>query len=110
MSFNRENTIWQSPDGTWNRGFYEVFEMGSAFDEDHDPEWDVEYGGDFWWVTIGHPTLESAHKAWDGANPGGYDELPYDEAAANAIAELDLAAQRVIQNGEKWGVRTWAKH
>lgn len=37
MSVNRENVIWQSADGTWNRGFYAYDTWG----EDH--EWDVEY-------------------------------------------------------------------
>lgn len=104
MSFNRENTIWQSPDGTWNRGFYEVVWQ----DLNGDPEWDVEYGGEFWWVSIGHATREAAHAAWDGCNPGGCDELMYNSATSHAIATLDRKAQRVVAENNKWGPKTWA--
>lgn len=38
MSFNRENVIWQSADGSWNRGFFAV---DKRFGDDE--EWDVEY-------------------------------------------------------------------
>ena len=38
-SFNRENVIWQSPDGRWNRGFYREAELQHlAFGEVEAPE------------------------------------------------------------------------
>jgi len=39
MSWNRENVMWESPDGTWNRGYWAV----DYIDPDGDPEWDVTY-------------------------------------------------------------------
>ena len=90
MSFNRENIIWQSADGTWNRGFYEV-----AWQGDGDPEWDVEYGGEFWWVSIGHPSQEAAHSAWDGSNPGGYTMVSHADHP-DAADRLDDMARRVL--------------
>lgn len=72
MSFNRENVVWESKDGTWNRGFYEVASLGL------DSEWDVEYNYDeFSWVSIGHPSEDAAHQSWQGANPGGYNLYSY---------------------------------
>ena len=73
MSFNRENVVWESKDGRWNRGFYEVVWT----DPDGDPEWDVEYGSDFEWVSTGHMTEERAERSWDGANPGGHYVVRY---------------------------------
>ena len=73
MSFNRENVIWESADGTWNRGFFRVRWTGD------DPEWDVEYDYDsFEWVSTGHADERSAHNSWHGSNPGGYDLIAYD--------------------------------
>lgn len=70
MSFNRENIVWPSKDGSWNRGFFTFYNTSSG--EDHDPEWDVDYDwNSFWWVSTGHATEDEAHAAWDGANPGG---------------------------------------
>lgn len=72
MSFNRENVIWQSADGTWGRGFYESSSTGSYDDEEYDPEWDVDYDYDrFEWVSVGHSTEQAARASWDGENPGG---------------------------------------
>lgn len=92
MSFNRKNIIWQSKDGTWNRAFYEFWEVDTD-DDDFDPEWDVEYGEDFNWVSTGHLTLEAAEESWKGANPGGWDEYPYSPADAAACDEFDQKAQ-----------------
>lgn len=72
MSFNRENVIWQSADGTWNRGFYTVHDTGD-WGDDYDPEWDVEYDtSSFEWVATGLATEQGAIDVWDGANPGGW--------------------------------------
>lgn len=86
MSFNRENVAWQSQDGTWNRGFYEVLWVGE------DPEWDVEYGSDFEWVTTGHATEEASWAAWDGANPGGGWVVAHSEETADECARYDKLA------------------
>lgn len=77
MSCNRENVLWQSKDGTWNRAFYECFDVGDPDDEDWDYEWDVEYGEDFEWLSLGQATKDAAMNAWDGSNPGGWDECAY---------------------------------
>ncbi|AXV10059.1 hypothetical protein DVS28_b0289 (plasmid) [Euzebya pacifica] len=70
MSFHRENIAWQSKDGTWNLGFFEVVWEGSEEDGE-DPEWDVDYDmSAFEWVTTGHPTQMAARRAWNGSNPG----------------------------------------
>lgn len=75
MSVNRENVIWQSRNGTWNRAFYDFYEVGDTNDPDWDFEWDVEYTDDFNWVRTGLASQEAAHQAWDGANPGGYSVI-----------------------------------
>lgn len=88
MSLNRENVIWQSADGTWNRGFFVVHVHGP------DHEWDVDYDmGAFEWVTTGHPTEEAARAAWDGANPGSSDIVAHDEQTAGECATYDRMAQ-----------------
>lgn len=92
MSFNRKNVVWQSKDGTWNRAFYEFWEVDTD-DDGFDPEWDVEYGEDFNWVSTGHPTLEAAEESWNGANPGDWDEYPYSPANAAACDAFDQKAQ-----------------
>lgn len=94
MSFNRENIVWQSADGTWSRGFYEVFENFDA--EDFDPEWDVEYGADFEWLASGLPTEEAALEAWDGANPGGHHVVLHRKDPTWA-AQLDEKAAKFKQ-------------
>jgi hypothetical protein len=72
VSFNRENVIWQSPNGTWNRAFYAVSWVDPS--PDADPEWDVDYDyGQFDWLSTGHPTEEDAYRSWKGGNPGGYN-------------------------------------
>lgn len=92
MSFNRDNVVWQSSDGTWNRGFYWV----SWVDSEGDPEWDVEYDySRLEWVSTGHSTEEAARTSWDGANPGGYTILvPSDGPDVKAACDrLDEAAK-----------------
>lgn len=96
MSFNRENVVWQSGDGTWSRGFFTCYQLDYSRDggDDPDPEWDVEYEHDsFQWASCGHPTEDAAVRSWNGANPrdcwthehsGGDDRLAlcYDVMAA----------------------------
>lgn len=100
MSCNRENVIWQSKDGTWNRGFYECFDVGDPCDEDWDYEWDVEYGDGFEWLSLGHATEQAAHESWDGSNPGGYDRCEYAGYPAES-ARYDAKAAEAVQNGVK---------
>ena len=92
MSFNRENIIWQSKNGTWSLGFFTVAWVDDG--PDADPEWDVEYDfGSFEWVSTGHVTDDSAYRAWDGANPGGYDLLPWSTAHAAEAEKYDAMAK-----------------
>lgn len=89
MSLNRENIIWQSKDGTWNRAFYKFEPVGDTSDPDWDEEWDVEYSDEFDWVSTGHFTEEGAWRSWRGANPGGHTTLEYSRRTAKECAELD---------------------
>ena len=100
MSKNRKNIIWQSPDGTWNRAFYDFYEVPASDGEEWDPEWDVEYTSDFNWVSTGHATEEDAHASWRGANPGGYSRLHFRPDTAEQIAELDDLAAQAFERGE----------
>jgi hypothetical protein len=97
VSYNRENTVWQSRDGSWNVGFYDYVSTGSYDDEDFDPEWDVEYLDNFSWVSADHPTQESASNAWDGANPGGSSIIPYSEETSRIIISLDDKAAQTYE-------------
>ncbi|MCU1137032.1 hypothetical protein [Stenotrophomonas maltophilia] len=94
MSFNRENVIWPSRDGTWSIGFYACYVRPDA--EDH--EWDVDYDFDrFEWVSTGHPTEDKASEAWDGANPGGSTivrEVGLETDALDAMAAKFIADSR----------------
>ena len=92
MSFNRENVVWQSQDGTWNLGFYRVLErFGYSDDEDYDPEWDVDYDYEnFEWLSTGHPSLDAARAEWKGANPG----MMVVASGEDRVAELDAMAER----------------
>ena len=88
MSQNRENVTWQSKDNSWNIGFYDY--SASSGDE----EWDVDYTDNFYWASTGHPTAQSARKAWQGANPGGGQEMAYTPGQDLAIARLDDEATK----------------
>jgi hypothetical protein len=92
MSFNRENVTWQSEDGTWNLGFLEVVWVGE------DPEWDVEYGDGFDWVSTGHSSQEAAYAAWDGANPGGGWVVAYTPETAAECGRNDVRASECACN------------
>lgn len=107
-STNRENIIWQSPNGTWNRAFYNYYATGDEFDEDWDHEWDVEYTDDFGWVTRGWPTEDAAENAWNGSNPGGWSSLPFGEQWDDEIARLDAkAAEFVAKRGDSGRLGHW---
>ena len=93
MSLNRKNVIWQSANGTWNRGFYDFYHVNQDSD-DFDPEWDVEYEDDFKWVSTGHKTAEDADNSWRGSNPGCDEELEYSERNAKDCDALDALAQK----------------
>lgn len=96
MSFNRDNVLWRSANGSWNIGFYTANESLGPFsgdDEDYDPEWDVDYDYDsFEWASAGHPTEEAAQASWKGANPGMYSISSDPER----VAELDAMLKRYL--------------
>lgn len=93
MSLNRENVIWQSQDGTWNRGFFTFYAVGDACAEDYDHEWDVEYdNGTFHWVSTGHATEAAADASWRGPNPGSGEVCRFTEANAADCAAYDAMA------------------
>ena len=94
MSWNRENVIWQSKNGSWNIGFFRSYSSPSQWDdEDFDPEWDVEYDYDeFFFASVGHPSEDSAWRAWKGANPGGSTVMRYSKENAEDIARYDRMA------------------
>lgn len=89
MSKNRENVTWQSPNGTWNLGFFKV--LSNSFDEDsYDSEWNVDYDYDvFEWVSIGHSSARAADDSWNGPNPGTGRIVTDSEA----VAEFDVMAK-----------------
>ena len=86
MSFNRENILWQSADGTWSHGFYECH--GGT-------EWDAEYNHDVLeYASCGHPSEDAALQSWRGANPGGCHVLSYHPGSAAEVAKHDdMAAE-----------------
>lgn len=93
MSKNRENVLWQSENGTWNRGFFSFWEVGDTSDPDFDDEWDVEYNYDeFFWASTGHTSEVAAEKAWRGPNPGGWERLVHTDADASDAARYDAMA------------------
>ena len=98
MSVNRENVIWQSPDGTWNRGFYAYYNVNED-DPDWDYEWDVEYCDDFDWISLGHATKEAAYESWDGANPGGSWTVKYDPENPEQTERFEQKARDAIAKG-----------
>lgn len=90
MSKTRENVTWQSPDGTWNRGFYECYTTGDYDDPDFDHEWDVDYHYDvFEWVSAGHATSDAANNAWGGVNPGVRHIVTFDPANSQSVQQAE---------------------
>lgn len=96
MSTNRENVIWQSSNGLWNRAFYEFWEVDTDSD-DFDPEWSVEYGQDFNWVSLGHATADAAEQSWKGSNPGGWEQYEYGPDTEKACASFDEKARKFLE-------------
>lgn len=95
MSVNRENVVWQSKDGSWNRGFF-AFEQVNEDSEDFDYEWDVEYDyGHFYWASTGHGTKAQAVNSWRGANPSSWDVSPYIDGNKEENNHYDLMAEWV---------------
>lgn len=80
MSYHWENVIWQSKDGSWNRGYFHRISMGSGnWDDDgYDSEWDDEFDhSNFDYLATG---IRSEDAAWDfkpHGNPGSATILPY---------------------------------
>ena len=100
MSFNRENVIWKSPDGTWNRGFFVCEDTWNTDDDDYDSEWDVEYDyGQFSWVSRGHLTEDAAVASWKGANPGGW--CVYTDPDDENIARFERMCEEYAK-GNMW--------
>lgn len=96
MSFNRENVIWQSANGTWSIGFFECFEVNGDGGR-NDPEWDVEYNYEkFDWASTNHSTKEAARKAWHGANPGGGETLSYSKENSDECDGYDRMAKEYL--------------
>ena len=100
MSWNRDNVIWQSADGSWNRGFYKVVWTGD------DPEWDVEYDYDqFEWVSTGHASEEDADDSWNGSNPGMSTIVEYDgnEDDCDKYDKMALDYENYDRYGDYYG-------
>lgn len=111
MSYNHENVVWQSPDGTWARGFYAVDYLTCGGNEDacgdETHEWCREFDQNrFQWVSAGHPTADAAYRSWNGSNPGGSSEVSGDYATAEEIARLeDMAAVLCEEEEERQATR-----
>lgn len=85
LSFNRENVIWQSADGSWNRGFFAV---ANQFGDDE--EWDVEYDySKFSSVYTNLFSEEDAASCSNEPNPGGYSVIR-DEAYVEKYDRMAL--------------------
>jgi hypothetical protein len=103
MSFNRENVVFQSADGTWSRCFYAVFDSPRHDDDDDfDPEWDVDYDfGEFRWASVGHRTSDDAYASWEGANPGGSHHHEYDLSDPVGMADIEQFEDMVAELCER---------
>lgn len=112
MSCNRENVIWKSRDGLWSIGFFDYYDVNTD-SEDWDHEWDVEYVYSvFNFASVGHATMESAMKAWEGANPGCHDvyEEPNettDKYDRMAKEYLDAERKRAAEQRQHYPFRRW---
>ncbi|MEU5428458.1 hypothetical protein ACH4UT_23480 [Streptomyces sp. NPDC020799] len=94
MSHHRENITWQSETGTWSIGFFDYVFTTNPSDEDHDPEWDVEYVDAFNWVSTGHHTADDALDAYlkQHANPGGTTLVRWSPENTESIAQYETLA------------------
>jgi hypothetical protein len=79
---------WQSENGKWNLGFYEVLWVGE------DEEWDVEYGSGFDSVYIGYESADGAYRAMWEPNPGGTTTFDYCERNLLHIRDFQAAAEK----------------
>lgn len=72
MSYHWENAIWQSKDGSWNRGYYKRISRADSpnawEDEDYDSEWDDDF--DFSAFSMVQTGMRSEEEAW-GYEPQG---------------------------------------
>lgn len=104
MSFNRENVTWQSENGKWNLGFFEV-----VWESEDDPEWDVEYGSGFGSVYIGYESADAAYRAMWEPNPGGTRILGWSEDNRMHIAMYQDAAEKCERKHFAPSWRGWDK-
>lgn len=95
MSCNREFVVWQSPDKSWNVGFFSYCDVGREGNPDWDYEWDVEYLYDsFFWASTGHRSPVEAALAWRNANPGSANEvIEYKRGATVQCRKYDEMVQ-----------------
>lgn len=100
MSFNRENVIWQSANGLWNRGFFTCTE--NWWMDDPDPEWDVEYDTTtFEWAATGLASEDKAVDVWDGPNPGGWTTYEYATGTREQCNRFDGMAAELKQRAKE---------
>ena len=91
MSTYHENSVWQSVDGTWNRGFH--VEVAEGYDDDGEYDSaESEYGDEFEWVSTGHSTRGEAmesirHSGY--ANPGFSNGCEYRPENPQSVAEVE---------------------
>lgn len=123
MSYNHENVVWQSADGTWNRGFFaeDYLTCGGDEDEcgDETHEWCREFDQSrFEWVSVGHATADDAYRSWTGSNPGSSTQVTYDPSNPHAVewvedyedmaARLCEQASTRAQEARQKGTRGWS--
>lgn len=82
MSYHWENTIWQSKDGSWNRGYFKRISRSDSpnawEDDSYDSEWDDDFDfSGFDYLQTGFRTLTDAQRWEPHGNPGGWDEITY---------------------------------
>lgn len=96
MSYHWKNVIWQSKDGSWNRGFYHRISMGgfpsSWKDGDYDSEWDDEFDeSSFDYARTGFRSEQDAFNWEPSGNPGGAYTIAY-RGNSKECKELDQLA------------------
>lgn len=82
MSYNWDNVIWQSADGSWSRGYYERISRADSpdswEDDDYDSEWDDDFTHDsFDTVRTGFLTEDAAFDWEPHGNPGSFWQIFY---------------------------------
>lgn len=98
MSYHWENTIWQSKDGSWNRGYFKrisYFDHPGAWndpDYGYDSEWDDDFDhSDFDCLMTGFKTEKDAEGYTPHGNPGSCFLIPY-KGNSKECKELDQLA------------------